>query len=440
MADIVDRDVVVLTPEEGDCIKFLTVAEHVESRGLALALGYHPVLEAYHLAEMGIGPPRDVAGGEDRGLGGLEIGVHGDAAVGSEPRGFSERDPWAHANSGDHEISFEPAAALELHLLAVDASRHVFEVENHAVLLVQRADEIAHLRPENPLHRPLVRRPHMDPQSAGAERSRDLEPDKARTHDHRPACRLGIVDDRLAVAERAERVHVWLVGAGDREANRLGPRCQQQSVVGDRAPIRELDLPPPHIDAGDFRLEPQIDTILGIEALRPQRDPILLSVSGEVVLGQIRPVYRRCIVVAQNDDTPLVMRAPQHLGCSKAGGASAAESYLNWSTRRWLPAWLRFRLRQLLAHENLAVLLLHLPARHRTQGRCAQGLTGAQIEAGMMPRAADGIADHEPVSQRAVVMRALRPDREHVVPAADDQDGVTADVPDELAAVGKVDQ
>ena len=55
-----------------------------------------------------------------------------------------------------------------------------------------------------------------------------------------------------------------------------------------------------------------------------------------------------------------------------------------------------------------------------------------------MPRAADGIADHEPVPQRAVVMRALRPDREHVLPAADEQDGFTAGMADELAAVGKV--
>jgi hypothetical protein len=35
-------------------------------------------------------------------------------------------------------------------------------------------------------------------------------------------------------------------------------------------------------------------------------------------------------------------------------------------------------------------------------------------------------------------MRALRPDREHVLPAADEQDGFTAGMADEPAAVGKV--
>src|SRR5690348_5201131 len=33
MADIVDRDVVVLAPEEGDGGKFLAVPEHIEHRG-----------------------------------------------------------------------------------------------------------------------------------------------------------------------------------------------------------------------------------------------------------------------------------------------------------------------------------------------------------------------------------------------------------------------
>ena len=55
-----------------------------------------------------------------------------------------------------------------------------------------------------------------------------------------------------------------------------------------------------------------------------------------------------------------------------------------------------------------------------------------------MPWAADGIANHEPVPQRAVVMRAVGRDREHVLPAADEQDGFTAGMADELAAVGKV--
>ena len=58
-----------------------------------------------------------------------------------------------------------------------------------------------------------------------------------------------------------------LVGAGDRETDRLGAGCEQQPVVGDRAPVGERDRARLHIDAGDVRLEPQVDAVLGIEAI-----------------------------------------------------------------------------------------------------------------------------------------------------------------------------
>lgn len=55
-----------------------------------------------------------------------------------------------------------------------------------------------------------------------------------------------------------------------------------------------------------------------------------------------------------------------------------------------------------------------------------------------MPGAPDGIANHEPIPQRTVVMGALGSDREHLMPAADKQNRVSAGMADEFAAVGKV--
>ena len=66
MADIVDRNVVVLAPEERNGVKFLAPPEHVERRGLSLALGDDPMLDANRLAAMRVGPARDVARGENR--------------------------------------------------------------------------------------------------------------------------------------------------------------------------------------------------------------------------------------------------------------------------------------------------------------------------------------------------------------------------------------
>ena len=185
------------------------------------------------------------------GRAGLEIGVDDDAAIDGEPGPLGELDPRAHADAGDHEIRLERAAAFELHLLAVDGARRLLEVEDDAVLLMERAHEVAHLRAEDSLHRPFVRRHHVDLDVAGAQRGRDLEPDEARADHDGPARRRGALDDRPAVGERAQREDVRLVGAGDRQANRLGAGREQQPVVRDRAPVGERDLARAHIDAGD---------------------------------------------------------------------------------------------------------------------------------------------------------------------------------------------
>ena len=46
--------------------------------------------------------------------------------------------------------------------------------------------------------------------------------------------RLGALDDGAAVGERAQRVDMRLVGAGNRQPHRLGAGRQQQPVVGER--------------------------------------------------------------------------------------------------------------------------------------------------------------------------------------------------------------
>jgi hypothetical protein len=58
MTDIIDRHVVMLAPKERDGSEFLAMSEHVESRGLPLALGNDPMLNANTLAAVGMGPSR----------------------------------------------------------------------------------------------------------------------------------------------------------------------------------------------------------------------------------------------------------------------------------------------------------------------------------------------------------------------------------------------
>ena len=196
------------------------------------------------------------------------------------------------------------------------------------MLLVERANEVAHLRTQDALHRPLFRRDHMDFDIAGAQGGRDLEPDKARAQHDCPARRLGTLDDRPAVRERAQRAYVRLVGARDRQADRLGAGCEQQPIVRNLAPVGERDLARARVDTGDVRLETQVDAVLGIEAFRAQRHPILRRVAREIVLGEVRPVDGRRVVIAQHDDAALVLLAPQHLRSRETGGASADDDDL----------------------------------------------------------------------------------------------------------------
>ena len=123
VTDIVDRDVVVLAPEERHGVELLAQAQHVERRGLSLALGDHPVLDADRLAAVRVGPARDVAGGEDGRRAGLQKRVDRDPAIDREPRLLGELEPRPHAHAHDHEIGLERAAALQLDLLAVDGGR-----------------------------------------------------------------------------------------------------------------------------------------------------------------------------------------------------------------------------------------------------------------------------------------------------------------------------
>jgi len=113
MADVIDRNVVVLAPERRDGIEGLASPEHIQRRDLSLAFRDHPVLDPNGLAGARIWPARDVAGGEDARSAGLQHGVHRNAAIDLEARGLGEPYPWAHAETPDDEVSIQNRAARQ---------------------------------------------------------------------------------------------------------------------------------------------------------------------------------------------------------------------------------------------------------------------------------------------------------------------------------------
>jgi hypothetical protein len=113
MTDIIDRDVVVLAPEEGDGGKSLAVPEHVERSGLSLALGYHPMLDADALTAMWVGPACNVTGRPNGWRARFEIGIHDNTAINDKPSHVCKFGPRAHTDIDDHEIRLKRAAPLE---------------------------------------------------------------------------------------------------------------------------------------------------------------------------------------------------------------------------------------------------------------------------------------------------------------------------------------
>ena len=75
----------------------------------------------------------------------------------------------------------------------------------------------------------------------------------------------------------------------------------------------------------------------------------------------------------------------------------------------------------------------------RVERRGAHRDAGAQIEAGVVPRAADGVADDQPFGERAAVVRAGGAERHDlVVRPADEQHGLAARVPEQRRVGGEV--
>jgi hypothetical protein len=75
-----------------------------------------------------------------------------------------------------------------------------------------------------------------------------------------------------------------------------------------------------------------------------------------------------------------------------------------------------------VADVNRAIALLDAPARDGIQRRRAQGLSGAEAEAGVMPRAANGLVDEQALGEGSAVVGAERPDCEQVVAAPHQDD------------------
>ena len=166
--------------------------------------------------------------------------------------------------------------------------------------------------------------------------------------------------------------------------------------------------------------------MLAVEGCGAKRNPVLGSGAGEVVLGQVGPVAGRGGVGAEQGEGAAVAPPAQHLGAGEAGGAGADDDHPGRMHGGIRPPG--GRRREAGADQDTVALDLDGPAFEGIEGGGGEGLAAAQVEAGVVPGAAHGVADHQAFGQRSAVVGAGAGDGEQAVGAPHQQHRLARDV------------
>src|SRR4026207_1337932 len=134
---------------------------------------------------MRIRPSRNVACSEYALCTRLEMFVDSNAPIESQACVLGEFETRPDTYAHNYKVSFDRLAVFKMHDF-VDCFGFGLQMKYHSVLFMQRANEIAHVGPEDAFHWPLVGCDDMDFELAGAERGSDLEPNEARADHNRP--------------------------------------------------------------------------------------------------------------------------------------------------------------------------------------------------------------------------------------------------------------
>src|SRR5262249_34877083 len=143
------------------------------------------------------------------------------------------------------------------------------------------------------------------------------------------------------------------------------------------------------------------------------------------------------VVLVDDGDPSLVAAATQHLGSRGARGTRTDDDDAS-GRRRTAAGGIGGAQRIALAlprDEDLPVAPFHGPACDGRERRRAKGFARAQVEAGVVPGAAHLVAVDGALGEGTTVVRAGRADREELVAAADEQDGLAVRVSEQRLAL-----
>jgi hypothetical protein len=95
-------------------------------------------------------------------------------------------------------------------------------------------------------------------------------------------------------------------------------------------------------------------------------------------------IVGNAVICAKQSQVAAISFTPQHFGCGVPCRTAAHDDDVLWHFRRADPQ--RFLCGHLVAHEELAVARLNLPAGHRVKRRRAERLSRAKTETSVMPQ------------------------------------------------------
>ena len=257
-----DRDVVMLTPEEGHGVEPFATAQHVACGDLTLTLGNDPVLDANSFAAVGVWPACDIASGEDAGRTRLQVLVHCDSAVQGEASLFGERCRRPDTDAHDEKIGVECGTSAQLHRPAIDGRHGLTEVKDDTLLLMQSSHEPAYFRAHDALEGRALRRDDVDRNAARAQRRSNLEADEARPRDSHMFGVAGPLDDAAAIGKRSQIHQPAVICARQCQSHGIGASRKEQSSVRTVGPILQMNGPPRRIDRHHPAVEQKLDVML----------------------------------------------------------------------------------------------------------------------------------------------------------------------------------
>jgi len=308
-------------------------------------------------------------------------------------------------------------------------------MEAHAVLLVDALHRAADVLAEHAREGHGLRTDHVHLQPALAEGGRRFQADEARADDHGAPRPRRPLDDGPALRERAQDMHVRTIRPGDGETPRLGAGGQQEGAIGEGSSTLEGDGVAGGIDARGGIVGDEGDVLLGVELGRAEGDPLLRRLAGQVVLGQVRAIHRAGGLGRHEGDGTGIPGAPQ---CLRGGGAGGTAAHDHDGAGRPRRHARRRRHLSLGADAHTPVRAPHVPAGDRVEGGGADGFAGAKAQARVMPRTAHRVPDHEPLGERAAVVRAGRAGGEDLLAPAHEQHRFTLGMADEGSPVAQV--